>query len=59
MFGNSKECSSIGQVLSLLPKNHQFESYKIQGHWRFICTVQNFTNMMMYHLLGLDFEQKL
>jgi len=26
--------SSTGQVLDLLSRDHQFESYKSQGHWR-------------------------
>jgi (-)-germacrene D synthase len=31
---NPKGCSSIDQVLGLLPKGHQFEAHKPQGHWR-------------------------
>jgi len=26
--------SSTGQALGLLSRDHQFESYKSQGHWR-------------------------
>jgi mRNA-degrading endonuclease YafQ of YafQ-DinJ toxin-antitoxin module len=29
-------CRSIGQVLSLITRDHQFESHKLQGHWRLI-----------------------
>jgi len=29
-----EECSSTSQILSLLFRNHQFESHKSQGYWR-------------------------
>ena len=29
-----EECNLIGQVSGLLFKNHQFEFYKSQGHWK-------------------------
>jgi hypothetical protein len=36
MYGkNARSASLIDQVLSLLLKDHQFESHKSQGHWRF------------------------
>jgi len=32
---NLDGCSSTGQALGLLPRDHQFESHKPQDHWRF------------------------
>ena len=32
---NLERCSLTGQALCLLFKDHQFESHKPQGHWRF------------------------
>jgi hypothetical protein len=31
-FHNSEGCSLNGQTLHLLPRDHQFESHKSQGH---------------------------
>jgi hypothetical protein len=35
LFSSPEGYSSTGQVLGLLPRDHQFESHKPQGHWRF------------------------
>jgi hypothetical protein len=32
---NLEGCNSTGQALDLLSRDHQFESHKPQGHWRF------------------------
>jgi len=32
---NLEGCNSIGQTLDLLFRDHQFESHKPQGYWRF------------------------
>jgi len=31
---NHDWCSSTGQTLNLFSRDHQFEPYKLQGHWR-------------------------
>ena len=33
---NFEGCSSTGQILDLLPRDHQFESHKPQGLWKLI-----------------------
>jgi hypothetical protein len=32
---NSEGCSLTGQIISLLSRDHQFESRKPQGYWKF------------------------
>jgi hypothetical protein len=33
---NLEGCSSISQALNLFSRDHQFESHKTQGHYKFI-----------------------